>query len=46
MLALSLAQQNVELAAPEKSESGAELAPYTPASTISRAPQWRLTVRQ
>lgn len=46
MLALSLAQQNVELAAPEKSEGTTELVPYTPASTISRAPQWHLTVRQ
>jgi hypothetical protein len=44
MLALSLAQQNVALATPERSESAA--APYTPASTLSRAPQWRLTVRQ
>src|SRR5690606_38407616 len=46
MLALSLAHQNVELAAPEKSEGTTELVPYTPASTISRAPQWHLTVRQ
>lgn len=47
MLALSLAQQNVELSTPDRSAQGAtEVDPFTPVTTTSRAPQWRLSVRQ